>query len=44
VSIALRREARVWWHAPTSHTPDGEGFWVINHHAEVQAVAADAEL
>ena len=22
----LRREAPVYWHEPTSHTPDGEGF------------------
>lgn len=22
-----RREAPVYWHRPTEHTPDGEGFW-----------------
>jgi len=39
----LRREAPVWWHEPTSHTPDGKGFWVISRYAEIQAVGADAE-
>jgi cytochrome P450 len=44
-----RREAPVWWHEPTEHTPDGEGFWsVATHawsvatHAEVQHVQHDA--
>ncbi len=39
----LRREAPVWFHEPTSHTPDGVGFWVVSRHAETQAVGADAE-
>ncbi len=39
----LRREAPVWWHEPTSHTPDGTGFWVISRHADIQAIGADAE-
>jgi len=39
----LRREAPVWWHEPTEHTPDGIGFWVVSRHADVMAVAADAE-
>ena len=39
----LRREAPVWFHEPTAHTPDGVGFWVISRHAEMQAVGADAE-
>jgi cytochrome P450 len=38
----LRREAPVWFHPPTAHTPDGEGFWVISRHADVLAVATDA--
>ena len=29
----LRGEAPVWWHEPTSHTPDGTGFWVVSRHA-----------
>jgi cytochrome P450 len=37
----LRREAPVWWHEPTEHTPDGEGFWVLSRHRECHAVAAD---
>ena len=28
-----RREAPVWWHQPTDHTPDGEGFWSVATHA-----------
>lgn len=38
-----RREAPVWWHEPTSHTPDGEGFWSVATHAEVMAVLRDPE-
>ena len=30
----LRREAPVWFHPPTEHTPDGEGFWVVSRHAD----------
>ena len=40
----LRREAPVWWHAPTEHTPDGVGFWVLSAHADILAAAADAAL
>jgi cytochrome P450 len=29
-----RREAPVWWHEPTSHTPDGEGFWSVATYNE----------
>ncbi len=42
VFTRLRREAPVWFHPPTPHTPGGEGFWVISRHADVVAVAADA--
>jgi len=42
VFTALRREAPVWFHPPTAHTPGGEGFWVLSRYAEVQAAAADA--
>lgn len=38
-----RREAPVWWHEPTSHTPDGEGFWSVATHAETLAVQRDAQ-
>lgn len=37
----LRREAPVWWHPPTEHTPGGEGFWCITRHADVVAVLHD---
>jgi cytochrome P450 len=36
-----RREAPVWWHEPTAHTPDGEGFWSIATHAETLEVLRD---
>lgn len=39
----LRREAPVWWHRPTAHTPDGTGFWVLSRHADVLAAVSDAE-
>ena len=39
----LRRHHPVWWHEPTAHTPDGTGFWVVARHADVLAVAGDAE-
>ncbi len=38
----LRREAPVWWHRPTVHTPDDLGFWVVSTHADIVAVASDA--
>ena len=28
----LRQHAPVWWHEPTSRTPDGEGFWCVSTH------------
>jgi cytochrome P450 len=36
-----RREAPVYWHEPTEHTPDGEGFWSVATYAEVLAVLKD---
>lgn len=36
-----RREAPVYWHGPTEHTPDGEGFWSVATHAETLAVLRD---
>ena len=36
-----RREAPVWWHEPTVHTPGGEGFWSVATHAEVLEVLRD---
>lgn len=39
----LRREEPVWWHAPTEHTPGGEGFWVVSRYNDVVTVFKDAE-
>jgi len=36
-----RRDAPVYWHEPTQHTPDGEGFWSVATHAESLAVLRD---
>lgn len=38
-----RREAPVYWHEPTEHTPDGEGFWSVATHAETFAVLRDPQ-
>ncbi len=36
-----RAEAPVYWHEPTEHTPDGEGFWSVATYAESLAVLRD---
>jgi cytochrome P450 len=36
-----RREAPVFWHEPTEHTPDGEGFWSVATYAEALEVIRD---
>jgi cytochrome P450 len=36
--VRHRAEAPVWWHEPTAHTPDGEGFWSVATYAEVLEV------
>ncbi len=33
--------APVWWHEPTSYTPDGEGFWSVATYDEVLEVLRD---
>jgi cytochrome P450 len=38
-----RRSAPVWWHPPTEHTPDGEGFWSVATYAETLAVLRDPQ-
>ena len=38
-----RRDAPVYWHEPTEHTPDGEGFWSVATYAETLAVFRDPE-
>jgi cytochrome P450 len=38
----LHREvAPVWWHEPTAHTPDGEGFWSVPCYDDVLRVLND---
>jgi cytochrome P450 len=37
----LRAHAPVYWHAPTAHTPQGEGFWVVSRHADTLAIQLD---
>lgn len=37
----LRAHEPVYWHEATEATPDGEGFWVISGHADVDAVIRD---
>jgi cytochrome P450 len=36
-----RREAPVYWHEPTEHTPDSEGFWSVATYTEILAVLKD---
>src|SRR5258706_8164698 len=38
-----RREAPVYWHEPTSHTPGGEGFWSVATYADTVTVQVDAK-
>lgn len=38
-----RREAPVYWHAPTSHTPGDEGFWSVATYAETEAIQLDPQ-
>jgi cytochrome P450 len=39
--VRHRAEAPVWWHPPTEHTPDGEGFWSVATYAESLLVLSD---
>jgi len=41
--VLHRRESPVWWHDPTVHTPDGEGFWSVATHAETLTVLRDPD-
>jgi len=38
-----REQAPVWWHEPTAHTPDGEGFWSVATYDEVLRVLRDPQ-
>jgi cytochrome P450 len=37
-----RAVAPVYWHEPTAHSPDDEGFWSVATHAEAVTVMRDA--
>jgi cytochrome P450 len=39
-----RAEAPVYWHEPTAHTPDGEGFWSVATFAETRQVLRDPAM
>ena len=39
-----RELAPVWWHEPTAHTPDGEGFWSVATYDDVLGVLRDPDL
>lgn len=41
--VMHRREAPVYWHEPTEHTPDGEGFWSVATYPETLAVLRDPD-
>jgi cytochrome P450 len=41
VFASHRVESPVFWHPPTEHTPDGEGFWSIATYPETLAVLRD---
>jgi cytochrome P450 len=36
-----RESSPVWWHEPSAHTPDGEGFWSVATYDEVLTVLHD---
>ncbi len=44
VFTLLRKHAPVWFHPPTEHTPDGEGFWVLSRYADIERAASDPDL
>lgn len=41
--VLHRRQAPVYWHEPTAHTPDGEGFWSVATYAEALRVLKDPD-
>lgn len=41
---ALRDHAPLFWHEPTDHTPDGEGFWCLTRHADVTWAARQSDV
>jgi cytochrome P450 len=41
VFTELRAHTPLYWHEPTEHTPQGEGFWVVSRHADTLAIQLD---
>lgn len=35
----MREAAPLFWHEPTAHTPNGEGFWCLSRWSDVNAAA-----
>jgi cytochrome P450 len=44
VFARLRRDAPVFRHPATEHTPDGEPFWVLSRHEDVLAAAGAPDV
>ncbi len=40
----IRVNEPVYWHEPTSVTPDGEGFWVVSRYEEVNEIIRNPVL
>ena len=40
----LRIHEPVYWHEPTSVTPDGEGFWVVSRYEQVNEIIRNPVL
>jgi cytochrome P450 len=40
----LRDEAPLHWHAPTAHTPGGDGFWNLTRHEDLVWAARSPDL
>jgi len=40
----LRQEKPIFWHEPTQHTPDGEGFWVVTRYHDIMHIATNPDL
>lgn len=40
----LRDNEPVFWHEPTSNTPDGEGFWVVSRYEDAAYVMRQPKL
>jgi len=40
----IRINEPVYWHEPTSVTPDGEGFWVVSRYEQVNEIIRNPVL